>query len=199
MAGVPERPIPGVCQSPTTYFGGEDWSREWPEKEPEAGCLAACFSDCTPTNESAKVRGLGHAYLSVVANEGITLFNCLILFGVSLGALSVWLSIRLVQTRGLVLIIPLVPCSLLTIYCWVFLVILKYRFRRLLYEIVIWPFTTLFEFLQSLSGKLSKVEPQESTRRMRLGKHSVVEARDCGISQGECCELGSSDLSPLHH
>ncbi|KAM7196720.1 hypothetical protein V8F20_006913 [Naviculisporaceae sp. PSN 640] len=189
MAGAWER---RVYQSPTTYFGGEDWSGEWPEKEPEAGCLAACFSDSTATDESAKVRGLGHAYLSVVANEGILLFDCLILFGFSLGALSVWLTVRLVQTRGLVLIVPLVPSSLLALYCWVYLGLLKYRFRRLFCEVLIWPFATVFDFLQRLFRKTPKVQPRESTSTMRLGENSFLD--DSGTCKGESLHLKSSQM-----
>ena len=136
-----------------TWFGGENWSDEWP-KEAEAGCLAACFADGRATDSAAKVTGLGHAYLSVAANEGILIFNLFLLFGASLGGLSIWLTIHVIQTEELVLIIPLIPAFVLTLYCWAFLG-LKYRLRRLLFEVVLfccrWPFTAIRKLASSAS------------------------------------------------
>lgn len=142
---------PEVYPNRETYFGGENWSHEWP-KEAEAGCLAACFADWQATDSGAKVRGLGHTYLSVAANEGILLFNFLLLFGASLGGASIWLTIHVAQTEQLVFIIPLVVSTILSIYCWAFLG-LKYRLRRLLFEVTLfcchWPFAILWKLALS--------------------------------------------------
>ncbi|KAK4443502.1 hypothetical protein QBC34DRAFT_443353 [Podospora aff. communis PSN243] len=111
-----------------------EWDDVWPV-EPEPGCLAACFADVNPTDSEAEVAGLSHAYLSVTANEGIVTFQGLVVFGTALAGLSVWLVFHIVQTQSLSLIVALVPPVCLTCYCWGY-VLLKYRLRRLLIEIV---------------------------------------------------------------
>lgn len=168
----------------STHFGGEDWSAEWPD-EAEAGCLAACFSDASPTDSCATIHGLGHAYLSVVANEGILLFVFLILFGVSLGALSVWLSIRLVQTHEFLFIAPLVPTSLLTAYCWGYLG-LKYRFRRLFFEIIFWPFIRLSHCGAFVSRTITRARDSNFSSRVRRRRGSAIQAH------------GSDTVNPAH-
>ncbi|KAK3349755.1 hypothetical protein B0T25DRAFT_548879 [Lasiosphaeria hispida] len=116
-------------------FGGEDWSDVWPQ-DPEPGCLRALFADFRPTNSAARISGLGHAYISVTANEGICAFALLLLLGAAFGGLSVWLLTHIIVTRQLVFIAPLIPAVLLMFYCWGRFY-LKYRLRQLLYEIIV--------------------------------------------------------------
>jgi len=111
-----------------------EWSDVWPEA-PEPGCLAACFADLEPTDSDAEVTGLGHAYVSVAANEGVRLFQLLLFSGTALMGLSVWLVVHTVQTQELSLLAALIPPVLLACYCCGY-ISLKYRLRRLLLEIV---------------------------------------------------------------
>ncbi|KAK0707813.1 hypothetical protein B0H67DRAFT_588671 [Lasiosphaeris hirsuta] len=127
-------PISKVADNETT-FGGEDWSDVWPQ-DPEPGCLAHLLADFRPTNSEARISGLGHAYISVTANEGICAFALLLLLGAAFGGLSAWLLTHIIVTRQLVFIAALVPAVLLMFYCWGRFC-LKYRLRRLLHEIIV--------------------------------------------------------------
>ncbi|KAK3316855.1 hypothetical protein B0H66DRAFT_306703 [Apodospora peruviana] len=143
------------CRPDATYFGGEEWRDVWPE-EPEPGCLAACFVDWRPTDADARVSGLGHTYLSVVANEGLRIFCLILIFGLALGGLSAWLIVHIVQTKHLIFIIPLVPAFALTVYCCGFLG-LKYRLRRLLYELVLFCIKAPFLLLRRCGSTFVRI------------------------------------------
>ncbi|KAK1827480.1 hypothetical protein QBC39DRAFT_361698 [Podospora conica] len=115
-------------------FGGEDWSTLWPAP-PEPGLLAAFLADFTPDTPEARIHGLGHAYLSVAANEGTLTFQLLVLNAILMSGISAGLLTHLLRTRHLLVAIPLVATVLLAFYCGGYIV-LKYRLRRLVYEIV---------------------------------------------------------------
>ncbi|KAK3381133.1 hypothetical protein B0H63DRAFT_196846 [Podospora didyma] len=133
----------------------EDWVDVWPV-EPEPRCVPWLFSDWKPTDAEAQITGLDHALLTVDANEGVRLFALLLLFGTALCGLLVWLAVYIVQTESLVLIVPLVASVLLAGYCWGY-ILLSFRLRSLLFEIVLFCCVTPIIGLAHLVVKLGRM------------------------------------------
>ncbi|KAK3998187.1 hypothetical protein QBC44DRAFT_313984 [Cladorrhinum sp. PSN332] len=143
-----------------------DFDDVWPE-QPHPRLSRQVLADFRPTDNDAKISGLGHAYVSVLANEGIRSLLTLTICAISFLSLSVWLTTHIVATGRLLFVIPLLPSVGVFVLCSGY-VLVKYRYRRLVVETVIFccalPLITMSKAFRMLTAGVppTKMGPSDS-------------------------------------
>ncbi|KAK4168231.1 hypothetical protein QBC43DRAFT_296898 [Cladorrhinum sp. PSN259] len=165
-------------------------------EEAQPRLLPSILADLRPTDGDAKISGLGHAYVSVAANEGLRSFLTLIICALPFLALSVWLTIHIITTRQLLFIIPLLPSVGIFVLCSGH-ICLRYRYRRLLIETFVFfcflPATTITKTLRGLS----KLKPRSKISRVQQELLPQKWLKTCSEQHPLCRRpLGQSTFIP---